>query len=102
VSTAGPWRQALDVAVAECADGIPRTTANLAPDCWSVIHHHIALGRHPTGTRVLLLIADSDVRVIDAATGELYRHLTLNPDRLYHGTGRPPGPPPRKPQRPDP
>jgi hypothetical protein len=63
--------------------------------------HHIALGRHLTGTRIILLIADLDIRIIDAATGELYRHLTLDPTRHYHGTGRPPGPPPRKPQRPD-
>jgi hypothetical protein len=63
--------------------------------------HHIALGRHLTGTRIILLIADLDIRIVDAATGELYRHLTLNPTRHYHGTGRPPGPPPRKPQRPD-
>jgi transposase InsO family protein len=64
--------------------------------------HHIAVGRPLTGTRVILLIADLDVRIIDAATGELYRHLTLDPTRRYHGTGRPPGPRPRKPQRPDP
>jgi transposase InsO family protein len=63
--------------------------------------HHIALGRRLTGTRIILLVADLDVRIIDAATGELYRHLTLNPDRRYHGTGRPSGPPPRKRQRPD-
>ena len=64
--------------------------------------HHIAVGRAYTGTRVILLIADLDVRIIDAATGELYRHLTLDPTRRYHGTGRPPGPPPRKPPPPDP
>jgi transposase InsO family protein len=58
--------------------------------------HHIALGRRLTGTRIIVLVADLDVRVIDAATGELYRRLTLDPSRLYHGTGRPPGPPPRK------
>jgi transposase InsO family protein len=63
--------------------------------------HHIALGRRLTGTRIILLVADVDVRIIDAATGELYRHLTLNPTRRYHGTGQPPGPPPRKRQRPD-
>jgi transposase InsO family protein len=63
--------------------------------------HHIAVGRRLTGTRVILLVADLDVRIIDAATGELYRHLTLNPDRRYHGTAQPPGPPPRKRQRPD-
>jgi len=64
--------------------------------------HHIALGRHLTGTRIILLVADLDVRVIDAATGELYRQLTLDPTRLYHGTGQPPGPQPRTRQQPDP
>jgi len=64
--------------------------------------HHIGLGRHHSRTRVILLIADLDIRIIDAATGELYRHLTLDPARRYHGTGRPPGPPPRKEERPDP
>ena len=57
--------------------------------------HHIALGRRLTGTRIILLIADRDVRIINAATGELYRHLTLNPDRRYHGTGAPIGGPRR-------
>jgi transposase InsO family protein len=64
--------------------------------------HHIAIGRAHTGTRIILLIADLDVRVIHATTGEILRHLTIDPDRRYHGTGRPPGPTPRKPQRPDP
>ena len=64
--------------------------------------HHIGLGRQHARTRVLLLIADLDVRIINATTGELYRHLTLDPTHRYHGTGRPPGPPPRKPRQPDP
>ena len=41
-----------------------------------------------------MLIADLDVRIIHAATGEILRHLTLDPTRRYHGTGRPPGPTP--------
>jgi transposase InsO family protein len=69
--------------------------------------HHIGLGRALTGTRIILLVADLDVRVIDAATGELYRHLTLNPDRRYHGTRAPIGGPrrpygPRKTKRAEP
>ena len=55
---------------------------------------HIAIGRAHTGTRIILLIADLDVRVIHATTGEILRHLTIDPNRRYHGTGRPPGPPP--------
>ena len=45
-------------------------------------------------TRVVMLIADLDVRVIDAATGELLRHLTLDPNRDYQPLGRPPDPHP--------
>lgn len=45
--------------------------------------HHIGLGRAHTGTHVVLLIADLDIRVINATTGELLRHLTLDPTRNY-------------------
>ena len=44
------------------------------------------------GTHILLLIQDLHVRIIDAATGELLRELTLDPARNYQPTGRPPGP----------
>jgi transposase InsO family protein len=53
--------------------------------------HHIGIGRAHAGTRVLLLVQDLDIRVINAATGELLRELVLNPDRDYQPTGRPPG-----------
>ncbi len=56
--------------------------------------HHIGLGRPLDGTRVILLIADLDVRVIHTDTGEIIRTLTLDPTKRYHGTGRPPGGPP--------
>ena len=55
-----------------------------------------------TGTRIILLVADLDVRIIHAATGEILRQLTIDPTRRYHGTGRPPDPTPRKRQRPKP
>jgi transposase InsO family protein len=66
--------------------------------------HHIGLGRTLDGTRIILLIDDLDIRIIHHRTGEIIRHLTLDPNRRYHGTGRPPGGPkgPRKPQRPNP
>jgi transposase InsO family protein len=64
--------------------------------------HHIGLGHEHARTRVILLVADLDIRVIDAATGELLRHLTLNPDHDYQPLGRPPGPPRQKPQQPEP
>ncbi len=44
---------------------------------------HIGLGPENARTRVLALIADRNVRVIDAETGELLRELTLDPDRDY-------------------
>ena len=53
--------------------------------------HHIGIGRAHAGTHVLLLVQDLDIRVINAATGELLRELTLNPERDYQPTGRPPG-----------
>ena len=58
--------------------------------------HHIGIGRTHTGTHVLLLVQDLHVRVIDAATGELLRELTIDPTRDYQPTGRPPGPAPKK------
>ena len=36
-----------------------------------------------------MLIIDLDIRIIHAATGELLRHLTLNPTRTYQPTGTP-------------
>jgi Integrase core domain len=57
--------------------------------------HHIGIGRTHTGTHVLLLVQDLDIRVIDAATGELLRELTLDPTRDYQPTGKPPGPAPK-------
>jgi Integrase core domain len=64
--------------------------------------HHIGIGRTHARTPIILLVADLDVRVIHTTTGELIRHLTLDPTRNYQPTGRPPRPPPRKPQQPDP
>jgi hypothetical protein len=67
--------------------------------------HHIGIGRTHARTRVLMLVHDLDVRVINAATGELLRELTIDPDRDYQPTGRPPGPPPgtgRKTRNPEP
>ena len=54
--------------------------------------HHIGVGRTHTGTHVLMLIQDLEIRIIDAATGELLRELVLDPTRDYQPTGRPPGP----------
>jgi Integrase core domain len=54
--------------------------------------HHIGVGRAYAGTSVLLIIQDLQIRIINAATGELLRALTLDPARDYQPTGRPPGP----------
>jgi len=67
--------------------------------------YHIGVGRTHAGTRILMLVHDLDVRIIDAATGELLRQLTLNPARNYQPTGRPHGPTRRtraKPANPEP
>jgi transposase InsO family protein len=61
--------------------------------------YHIGVGRTHARTHVLLLIRDLDIRIIDAATGELLRQLTLDPDRNYQPTGRPPGPTTTTPRR---
>ncbi|BBY33320.1 IS481 family transposase [Mycolicibacter minnesotensis] len=60
--------------------------------------HHIGVGRTHAGTRILMLIQDLDIRVINAATGELIRQLTLDPTRDYQPRGIPPGPKRKKPR----
>jgi hypothetical protein len=49
--------------------------------------HHIGIGRALARTRVILLIQDLHVRVVNAATGELLRELIINPSRDYQPTG---------------
>jgi hypothetical protein len=44
--------------------------------------YKIGLGRAHKGRSVKLLIADQEIRVIDA-NGELIRELTLDPSRVY-------------------
>ena len=59
---------------------------------------HIGIGRTRARTRVLMLVQDLYVRIINAATGELIRELVINPARDYQPLGRPPGPQPRRPR----
>jgi hypothetical protein len=54
--------------------------------------HHIGVGRTYTGTRVLSLIQDLHIRIINAATGELLRELTLDQTKNYQPTRAPKGP----------
>lgn len=54
--------------------------------------HHIRVGYQHRGTRVRMLIDGLHIRIVHLGTGELLRELILDPTKLYHGTGRPPGP----------
>ena len=49
---------------------------------------HIGIGRAHAGTRVLLLVADLNVRII-TQDGELLRQLTIDPTKDYQARGRP-------------
>ena len=49
--------------------------------------HHIKVGRRHAGTRVLMLVASLDVRIV-GEDGELLRTLTLDPSRGYQPLGR--------------
>jgi transposase InsO family protein len=60
--------------------------------------HHIGIGRTLERTPVIMLIDDLDIRIIHANTGEIIRTLTIDPNRRYHGTGQPPGPPRQPPK----
>ena len=51
--------------------------------------HHIGIGRAHKHTPVTLLVADLDIRVIATQTGELLRHLTLDPTRDYQPQNQP-------------
>jgi hypothetical protein len=45
--------------------------------------HHIGIGRPYKNTRVNMLIDGLEIRVVEQATGELIRELTLDPCRDY-------------------
>jgi hypothetical protein len=47
---------------------------------------HIGVGRRHNGKAVLLLVKDRDVRFA-TKDGDLIRHLTLDPKRIYKPTG---------------
>lgn len=64
--------------------------------------HHIGIGRTHARTHVILLVDNLHVRVVDAATGELLRDLTIDPTRDYQPTGTPPGPPRPANKKPEP
>jgi transposase InsO family protein len=45
--------------------------------------HHIGIGRRWSGTKVLILARDLEIRIITHDDGELIRELTLDPSRNY-------------------
>ena len=51
--------------------------------------YSIGIGRTHARTRVLVLVHDLDIKVIDAATGELLRELVLDPAKRYQPIPRP-------------
>lgn len=58
---------------------------------------HIGLGREHHGKRILALIADTYIRVVEQETGELLRELTIDPNKDFQPRGLPPGPRPTTP-----
>lgn len=45
--------------------------------------HHIGIGRTHARTHIIMLIDNLDIRIVNPDTGELLRHLTLDPTRNY-------------------
>jgi transposase InsO family protein len=60
--------------------------------------HHIGIGRIHYRTRVLILVHDLNITIINAVTGEILRDFTLDPTSDYQPTGAPKGPTRKKPQ----
>ena len=57
--------------------------------------YSIGIGRTHARTRVIVLVHDLEIRIVDRTTGELLRELALDETRRYQPTGRPPGPRPK-------
>ena len=53
--------------------------------------HHIAIGRRHAGATMQVITRGLRIQIVDPATGELIRELTLDPTRNYQPTGAPPG-----------
>jgi len=45
--------------------------------------HHIGIGRTHARTHITMLIKELEIHIIDTETGEIIRHLTLNPNNDY-------------------
>jgi Integrase core domain len=48
--------------------------------------YHVGVGRRHNKKAILILVKDRDVRIL-SLEGELIRHLTLDPSRVYQPTG---------------
>ena len=60
--------------------------------------HHIGIGRTHARTRVLLLVQDLNIRIINAPTGEPIRQLPLDPTSDYQPREAPSRHPNKKPE----
>jgi hypothetical protein len=60
--------------------------------------HHTGTGSEHARTAVLTLVHDLHARILNAATGELIRELTIDPARGHQPPGRSPGPQPKRPR----
>ena len=58
--------------------------------------HHIGIGRAHTGTPIVMLIHNLEIRITNTTTGELLRALTLDPTRNYQPTGTTKNPPQKR------
>ena len=90
-------RNALETRLAELEIQQKNSAPNHPTTCGKVEHFHqtlkkwltaqqpqpASIGRPLKETAVIMLIDDLDIRVINTTTGELLRHLTLNPKRGY-------------------
>ena len=53
----------------------------------------IGVGTEWAGAQVTVIRTADHATVIHTQTGEIMRELTIDPDRKYHGTGKPRGGP---------
>jgi hypothetical protein len=56
--------------------------------CYKSKLHHIGMGRALKGTRIILLVAGRQIRVLNER-GELLRDFVLDPSRDYQPQGAP-------------
>jgi hypothetical protein len=92
-SRVAPRRRRSSIAAFTPCSRRPKNSLNALPRISS--NSSQGVGRHHAHQRVILLVQDHDIRIVDIGTGELLRHLTLDPIRDYQPTGAPIGPKPK-------